>query len=84
MRFNLLLIITFSLFKGTLCICQEDLDTLFFDDFENGTTEKWNLHPMWNLNLAEENYYLTGKEHTWANIREGYTWTDYTLSLSFV
>jgi photosystem II stability/assembly factor-like uncharacterized protein len=70
------------LFLTTLCNGQDNWDTLLIDGFDNGSLENWDIGSEWAINQNDENYFLTGKNHSWANCNQGNFWTDYSLKLS--
>ncbi len=62
---------------------QDNWDTLLMDGFDNGSLENWDIGSEWAINQSDDNYYLTGKNHSWANCNRGNLWTDYSLKLFF-
>ncbi len=56
---------------------------LFEDDFEDGTNSNWELAPQWKMQNEPRNSYLTGRGHSWANLKIGNNWTNYRVNLKF-
>jgi len=51
MKIKIILFTAFFLIKATFCNGQEN----------------WDIGPEWAMNQVDDNYYLTGKNHSWAN-----------------
>lgn len=52
---------------------------LFSDDFETGKTENWELEPGWGIEREADRYVLEGEGHSWARLRKGDEWADYSF-----
>ena len=57
---------------------KQDWTILFQDDFDSGTTEKWELETGWDLEFHEGNFVLGGSGRRWARLRGDHDWTDYS------
>lgn len=64
-------------------LAEEDLEILFQDDFDDGSSDGWNLGTGWRLEKENnDNYVLTGEGHNWASpIVDG--WKDYDIQARF-
>lgn len=51
----------------------------FYDDFESGNTDKWQLEDGWAVTQDNGEHVLQGTGHKWARVGS-YNWTDYTLT----
>ncbi|MFQ5822533.1 MAG: caspase domain-containing protein [bacterium] len=49
----------------------------FYDNFEAGVFDQWELEPGWRVEHEEDNYFLSGEGHSWAQLQRGQDWTDY-------
>jgi M6 family metalloprotease-like protein len=52
---------------------------LFSDDFEHGVTDVWDLERGWGVERHRVGYYLSGVEHSWARLRIGREWSNYSF-----
>jgi hypothetical protein len=52
---------------------------LFQDDFQDKNAHRWQLEPGWQIGMEENNYFLSGKGHSWARLEQGQEWKDYTF-----
>jgi len=66
-----------SILPATFCSGQDNWDTLLMDGFDKGSLANWVVGPEWAINQTGDNYYLTGKNHSWANCNQGNLWIDY-------
>ena len=82
MKIKSFLLAVFLLIRASFCNGQENWDTLLMDGFNNGSLENWDIGPEWAINQTDDNYFLTGKNHSWANCNQGNLWTDYSLKLN--
>ena len=82
MKIIIFLFTALLLIKATFCNGQENWDTLLIDGFDKGSLENWDIGSEWAINQTDDNYYLTGKNHSWANCNQGNLWTDYSLKLN--
>ncbi|HDS07250.1 MAG TPA: hypothetical protein ENO05_06440, partial [Bacteroides sp.] len=57
-------------------------EQLFFDDFQSGHADNWNLEEGWQVHLETGNYMLRGENHSWANCNLGSEWYDYSFKTS--
>jgi hypothetical protein len=52
----------------------------FYDDFEDGKANDWDLQTGWSVELEGSNYVLSGSgPDTFATLESGSNWTDYSL-----
>jgi len=58
---------------------QSDWEQLFYDDFQDGTTDNWELQEGWSILQLDTNYVLAGENHFWANCKTGSSWIDYSF-----
>ena len=73
------LLMGFLLVLGKAGYGQSDWETLFYDDFQSGITEQWELQEGWSVIQVDTSYVLAGEGHYWANCKQGSTWLDYSF-----
>ncbi|MBA7520874.1 hypothetical protein ES705_12973 [subsurface metagenome] len=52
---------------------------LFHEDFQDKSADGWNLESGWMIKSENNNNILSGKGHSWARIKRGEDWTDYSF-----
>lgn len=55
--------------------------TLYSENFEDGTADCWGLDTRWQVEQDDSNYVLSGTGHTTSSLLSGANWTDYRFSL---
>lgn len=59
---------------------QTNEEVYFFDDFEYGNADGWELGPGWQVEDDDGNYVLSGSGQNWPpTLRGEYTWRNYSL-----
>jgi len=67
---------------------EEHAYVIFEDDFEDGYAEDWTMNipedapsgSRWSIELDDDNYVLSGRGHTWAEVGD-LEWANYTFEL---
>jgi len=77
----LVLLTTASIPSFQTVNAQTTWQTLYQDDFEDGTAGCWNLDAGWEVDLDGTNHVLSGTGHTTSSLLTGANWTDYRFSL---
>ena len=52
---------------------------LFHEDFQDKNADGWNLESGWMIKSENNNDVLSGKGHSWARIKKGEDWTNYSF-----
>ena len=54
--------------------------TIYFaDNFKGNVADSWELESGWRVEHEELNYLLCGEGHSWARLRKGEDWTNYSF-----
>lgn len=57
-------------------------DALYCEYFEDGLAQGWELDSGWQIAQENDNYILSGRDHTWAILRDQ-AWDDYRVRFRF-
>lgn len=65
-------------------LAQSEWEQLFYDDFEDGTADDWELKGLetnsyWEVYNDNDNYVLKGQGQNWANPVKKFLWDDYSF-----
>jgi len=80
--FSLILFINFLFLPLSASADQTSWQTLYSENFEDGTADCWGLDTGWSVELDGTDHVLSGTGHVWASLLTGAAWTDYRFSLS--
>ena len=61
---------------------QVNWESLFYDDFDTGSADRWELEEGWSIQPSGSGFALAGEDHYWARCREGIEWYDYNFAFS--
>jgi len=60
---------------------QASWQTLYQENFEDGSADCWSLETGWQVEQDGGNYVLSGTGHNWSTLLVGSNWTDYRFTL---